>query len=85
MSSPETRSTVGALPCPMHIVAYKDGNGRYRSPTVSRPYRAIVVRRRLRSRSTRIQLDPSQNVDYRIGTCSRLVAHVDYERAESTC
>ena len=40
--------------CPMHIVTIaKDGNGRYRSPTVSRPYRAIVVRRRLRSLRTR--------------------------------
>ena len=40
-------------PCPMHIVTIaKDGNGRYRSPTVSRPYLAIVVRR-LRSRRVR--------------------------------
>ena len=41
-------------PCPMHIVTIaKDGNGRYRSPTVSQPYCAIVVRRRLRSRRVR--------------------------------
>ena len=32
-------------PCPMHIVTIaKEENGRYRSPTVSRPYRAIAVR-----------------------------------------
>ena len=71
----------------MHIVTIaKDGNGRYRSPTVSRPYLAIVVRR-LRSRHVRESERRLPSTVPR-GACSRLGAigvHVDYERAESTC
>ena len=68
----------------MHIVTIaKDGNVRYRSPTVSRPYGAIVARRRLRSRRVR---ESERRLPCRdTGTCSRLGVHVDYERAESTC